>query len=543
MMQKLIANRRNQDKDEANRAGRGGRAAPARFTANALQRLRQCNRGNVAMIFGLALLPILAAAGSAVDITRALQVKARLNSALDAAGLAAGKKLDASNAVITQTAQDYFNANYPAAALGVPGTLSVTITPTAVKLNVTAAVDTTIMRIVGFNQLNVSSSNEISRAVTGLEVALALDNTGSMAGTKLANLKSASHDLIDILFGNETMPAHLKVSLVPFAAGVNVGPLFNPAWLDMAGQSSIHGENFNFTAGQTLWTLYNNITNRNWNGCVMERPNGLDEQDVPPTPGSPDTYFVPWFAPDEPNGSSPSYSNSYLPDGSFPSGTSAAAKQRSTVKYPSTGVAISSSVSASRGPDYNCQGTRIITPLTNDRQLLENEIDAMTAAHLTHIPIGLAWAWRTLSPGAPYMQGDLYTKKDTIKALVLMTDGENTISAASNHNLSTFTGYGYLSQAAAHYGDASINTQSEAQAELDKKTARLCNSIKAANSDPSNPIRVYTIAFQVSDPATLAMLKTCASSPSQFFASSSAAALATAFKTIASELTQLRISK
>lgn len=499
------------------------------FPANKLSRLLFNKQGNVAIIFALALLPTLAAIGAAVDITRALQVKARLNSALDAAGLAAGKKIDASDAVIIETANAYFQANYPADALGVPGALSVNITDDKIQLSVTANVETTIMKIMGFNDIDVSSTNEISREVTGLEIALALDNTGSMAGTKLANLKAASHELINILFGDDNSPLHLKMSLVPFAAGVNVGPLFDPVWLDMAGASSIHGENFAFPAGTNLWTLYNNthLINRDWNGCVMERPNGLDEVDTPPTASNPDTFFVPWLAPDEPNGSSPTYPNSYLSDGTFPSGTSAATKQRSTVKYTNASVS-----STSKGPNYGCKDTQPITPLTNDRLLLESKVDAMVAADLTHIPIGLAWGWRTLSPEAPYTEGELYSAQDNIKAMVLMTDGDNTISAASNHNLSSFTGYGYLSKA--RLGTTNAST---AETRLDQKTARLCTNVKNAG------IRLYTIAFQVSNSTTLDLLRNCASSPENFFASSSGAALSDAFRVIATELASLRLSR
>lgn len=130
----------------------------------------------------------------------------------------------------------------------------------------------------------------------------------------------------------------------------------------------------------------------------MERPGGLDEVDTPPTAGSPDTFFVPWFAPDEPN--SPSgYPNNYLSDGAFPSGTSAATKQKSTAKYPGSSVS-----STTKAAGYNCKDTEPITPLTNDRALLEDKIDAMVAAYLTHIPMGLAWGWWTLSPGAPYTE-------------------------------------------------------------------------------------------------------------------------------------------
>lgn len=523
MTEHLTSDQRSAHVNEVSSAGLvSGRKIGLNFIANALSGIFANRRGNVAVIFALALLPILAAIGSAVDITRALQVKARLDSALDAAGLAAGKKIDADDATIIATANAYFQANYPADALGVPGELTVNITENAITLNVTARVETTIMKFAGFDEINVNSTNEISRAITGLEIALALDNTGSMSGTKLANLKTASHELIDILFGAENFPLHLKASLVPFAAGVNVGPDFNPAWLDTTGASSIHSENF--TAGTNLWTLYDNITNRDWNGCVVERPGGFDELDTPPVAGNPDTLFVPWFAPDEPNGSSPSYPNSYLSDGVSGSAT---VRQMSTVKYPGSSVS-----STSKGPDYNCRNTRPITPLTNDRLLLESRIDEMQASYITHIPIGLAWAWRTLSPGAPYTEGSLYSDEDTIKALVLMTDGENTISGNSTHNRSTFSGYGFLAKA--RLGTTSAST---AVNRLDEKTARLCANVKAAG------IRLYTIAFQVSDTTTLNLLRNCASTPEQFFPSSDAEALSTAFKTIAAELASLRISK
>lgn len=517
----------------------GGSFSPRSFFSS--------RRGNVAIIFALSLLPMLAAVGAAVDITRALQVKARLSSALDAAGLAAGRKIDSSDAVIIETAKAYFKANYPADALGVPGALDVDITDNQISLRVEASVDTAVMNLFGFDTIDVGAETDINRAITGLEIALALDNTGSMSGTKLANLKTASHNLIDLLFGDDPSPAHLKMSIVPFAAGVKVKPFdgvsgFSPDWMDMAGNSSIHtgtAGDFAFTAGQTIWTLYTNITNRDWLGCLMERPKRasgehLDELDTPPSSFDPDTMFVPWFAPDEPNGSSPTYANSYLSDGSFSRGTSAATKQRSTVKYPAAGVAISDSTSSSIGPDYNCKDMQSILPLTNNKALLEAKIDAMTAAYLTHIPIGLAWGWRTLSPQAPYTEGLPYTDEDNIKALVLMTDGENTFSGTSDHNKSTFTGYGFLAKQRLGTG---IDTRSEGEAELDAKTIRLCNNIKAAG------IRLYTIAFQVSGASTLTMLRNCASTPEQFFDSDDGAALELAFRTIGTELASLRISK
>ena len=45
---------------------------------------------------------------------------------------------------------------------------------------------------------------------------------------------------------------------------------------------------------------------------------------------------------------------------------------------------------------------RQIVPMTHDRGKIEDGIDAMTADGNTVIPEGLAWGWRTLSPGEPF---------------------------------------------------------------------------------------------------------------------------------------------
>src|SRR5262249_18472465 len=55
-------------------------------------------------------------------------------------------------------------------------------------------------------------------------VALVIDQTGSMAGSKIANLKLAAKDLIDIVvWDNQTDDYYAKVAIVPYAAGINVG--------------------------------------------------------------------------------------------------------------------------------------------------------------------------------------------------------------------------------------------------------------------------------------------------------------------------------
>ncbi len=69
-------------------------------------------------------------------------------------------------------------------------------------------------------------------------IALVLDNTGSMRGTKLANLKAAATDLVNSLF-KEVDPAKRtpQMAVVPFSMTVNVGPANAGRELDRQGRA------------------------------------------------------------------------------------------------------------------------------------------------------------------------------------------------------------------------------------------------------------------------------------------------------------------
>jgi hypothetical protein len=55
-------------------------------------------------------------------------------------------------------------------------------------------------------------------------------------------------------------------------------------------------------------------------------------------------------------------------------------------------------------------------------------------------------------------------------------------------------------------------------------------------------VKIYTIAFQVSDQATLGMLSACASDPSMAYQSGNNQALLDAFTAIGESITSLRVS-
>ena len=102
--------------------------------------------------------------------------------------------------------------------------LAVSNTATQVDVTVTVTVPMTFMQVLNTQSVDVTVSSTAVRPQGKLEVALVLDQTGSMAGQKIANLKLAAKDLIDIVvWNNQTDDYYSKVAIVPYAAGVNVG--------------------------------------------------------------------------------------------------------------------------------------------------------------------------------------------------------------------------------------------------------------------------------------------------------------------------------
>ena len=128
---------------------------PSLWPGELLARFAADRQGVVAIFFVLALVPIMAAGGAAIDLSRAYIVKQRLGIALDAAGLAVGSSNGLSDEDLNQLMVDYFNANYPAAEIGVTATPTLTIDGGEITLTATADVATTLMRIAQVDKITV----------------------------------------------------------------------------------------------------------------------------------------------------------------------------------------------------------------------------------------------------------------------------------------------------------------------------------------------------------------------------------------------------
>lgn len=456
------------------------------------RRLIACDRGSVMVTMGVSAVMLIGAVGTAVDIGRLQVAQSKLQTALDAAGLAAGSMLTTTN--LNDEVRKYLEANFAGESLDAT-LVNFTATPNAddtiIELSATATLPATFMKLFGHDIMTVSAATEITRQTTGMEVALVLDVTGSMCQpcSKIDSLKVAAHDLLDILFGSQDTVDDLWVGIVPFSQAVNTGTSRTP-WRNAAQFATLNY----FFAGHT------------WSGCFEERygPNNRDVTDDPPAVETFKTYFAP--------DTSSSGVNNWR--GSLGQNLVNAANNIWANAY--------------------CPDT-VVTPLTNQKSTLGAGIDALKAGGNTHINVGAVWGWRMLSPrwrgvwggtmDANQLPLDYHSDKSQ-KAAIIMTDGVNTMSS------SIYTAYGLLSA-----GNLGTTSSSTAVTKLNNKTSQVCNSMKA------NGIIIYTILFEENSSTAINLMKNCASQVDYFFQSATEDELKTAFHTIGDSLSKLRVSK
>jgi Flp pilus assembly protein TadG len=303
-----------------------------------LRGFARCRGGNVAMMFGLLLIPLAGALGAAIDYSRANSIKSAMQAAVDATALLLSKEASSLNAnQLARKANEYFQAQ-----LGRPEARNIKVIPVysgkqggESTLNVEAVgmVDTSFMRLLGVSQIRIDANSEVSWGIRKLEVVLALDNTGSMAQYgKIEALKVAAHQFVATVSGATRNQREVKVGIVPFDTRVNVGtsdqslPWFD--WNILAGSSGGSGGG----------------GGGGWNGCVTDRTQDHDVLATKPK------------------------------------------KANTATLYPAVA---------------GCNLASILS-LTNNWSAVDAKIDEMKASGNTNTTIGFSWAWNMLMPGAPF---------------------------------------------------------------------------------------------------------------------------------------------
>lgn len=518
-----------------------------------LKRFRDNQSGNFSLMFALALVPLFGAVGAAIDYSRVSDVRARLAEALDAGVLAVGAQPTMTDAKAFKIVNDWIIANLgdeydgdwqlDSVKLSENGTIAATAS---------GKVDLTMARLLGINEMSISATSEAIRSLGKVEVVLVLDNTGSMRGTKLTRLKAAAKSLVNSLVKATTDPEDLKIALVPFSQTVNVGSQYkNAAWIDKNAKSSVHDDIFTKDNGSTYsgtnrLDLFNTMK-INWAGCVESRPYPYDVTEAPPSSATPDTLYVPYFAPDEPDASagggrgrgssynSSNYNNNYLQDDRSDRNKNWLAKQGNPNKYkPFTKSGQTPHFGYQYGPNSGCEMEPLQRLTTKSDDILD-AIDDMVAIGNTHINVGLQWGWHVLSPNAPFGDGVAYDDADWTKVVVLLTDGNNENATGNEENESYYSGYGYSWQN--RFGTTSNRSSTRTKA-LDDRLDELCDNMKAENVG----IVIYTVRVEVRNGSS-DVLEGCASEPDNFKEVANVSDLEETFTNIGGSIQKLRLSK
>lgn len=520
-----------------------------------LRRLCSDRRGVVAMITALAVIPIFAAIGIAVDGGRGYMLRSKLSYAVDAAGLAGGRSFETN--LREEDVVMFFEANFPPGYMGSVlegGEPDVTFDETAntITIEATATIPTHLMNVAGVEEITVSARTVIQRHLPGMELALVMDNTGSMrGGGKIGAMKDAATALINILYGERETVDNFWVGLVPYSATVNIGDT-RTSWL--TGYDS------------------NDYLPSSWKGCVEARSYPNDSTDALPevegwTPFLWSSTLQLFGNPYHDSGAGsydendPDTWGEYLyGDNNWdPDGPLSDLKEDNNDQNDGT------------GPNLGCGPA--ITPLIASKSAVTAAIDEMLPWHRggTMANLGLAWGWRVLSPQWQGRWGGAtpnelpydYTEPNMTKAVILLTDGENQwydwpgrtweesgethYSGLPGNNQypgsyddefkddwpgADYTAYGRLSEAR-----LGTTSNSAARTEINTRMLELCTSMKTAG------IIIYTITFQLSNTTTQQLYRDCATTEDFYFNSPTNSDLQQVFVQIADELSALRIAE
>ena len=195
-----------------------------------LAAFRREESGAVAIIFALTTIVVLSLVGGAIDYGRAVHARYQIQEAVDSAVLAAARVWQTENDI--NLAQEkglmHYNNNKPLTFSSQVSKFTPDFTANTISMEAEGVVPTPFLSLVRYEGYTVGAHAQArldvgQNAGQSVEVALMLDVTGSMAGSKIEDLKLASKDFINIVVWQDQSEYTSKVALVPFAEVVNLG--------------------------------------------------------------------------------------------------------------------------------------------------------------------------------------------------------------------------------------------------------------------------------------------------------------------------------
>lgn len=440
-------------------------------------------RAATAAMFAIMLPVLVGSVGMAVDISRAYLVQARLSHALDAAALAAAASASNYDDILSKL-QQFFDANYPPEKIGVTYNLHLEVNGDDISASADADYNTTFLRVLGIDSITVGAATTVQRQIKGIEVAMVLDVTGSMASNNnIGALRDATSRFLEIMYAraadgtpSETRTPFVKVGIVPFATSVNVGPYGLGADEDGNYYDTPFVSNPNHLAFEP-YANYSTSSTRylGWRGCVLEDNYPLDSTD----------HEGPWRM------------------------------YRWCRNASDSPVCDKDSRNRPQHNPNNSCPRAYIQPLTNDLDKLDLTVSRLEANGNTLGNVGMVWGYRVISPEFPFTEGAPWDDTEWRKAVIIMTDGENT----QNY---TYSAYGPSS--------------SVSPSQMNTRFGEVCTELK------DKGVTVYTIVFTSGISSSVKNLfKACASTEDKYHYAPEQADLYEVFESIARELSNLHI--
>ncbi len=319
--------------------------------------------------------------------------------------------------------------------------------------------------------------------------------------SRIQAARTAATDLVNILFGDDASKELLQVGIVPWAGKVKV--MREGQTYDSTLTTSVAVTPFtNPISGAAKSVVYyaNNspvpllsAPEPTWTGCVFNRylNDGLATSNA-------DILLGPATLPDA---DWPAWQPIGFAGDPFPG----SGRCSMTIGY----------TECTPCPAYG------ITALNNTKQTV---LDAITALQnpngTTNMPAGLGWAWRVLKPEAPFTEAVADPDYELQRAIVLLTDGENTGGVGDAYK----TVFGL---------------DTAAGPDMNARARALAANIKA------DGVIIYVIQFANSGGALQQLLKDIASGPGApyYYYAPNGDVLQQVFREIANHLSELRLAK
>ncbi|PCD01603.1 pilus assembly protein TadG [Sphingomonas spermidinifaciens] len=549
-----------------------------------LARLARDTRANTIAIVAAAMIPLCGMIGGGFDLSRMYIVKTRLQHACDAGALAGRKSMGGgtwaqSSYMPRQMAERFFDANIQADAYG-SNTITRTFTENAGKVSGTASavLPMTLMRVLGKTSETLSVTCETEMRLPNTDVMFVLDTTGSMdqkarssdTMKKIDGLKLAVRCFYEIVARLDTVAncdggapsggtgsqVQIRFGFVPYSTNVNVGKLLPNAWMADEGMYNTRAElgnsgRFRYDllpvnlSGMKNGTGYNNsfdvqtgpnkgVTSTfrvNWTGCIEERQTAkttdyspipstaLDlDVDTAPTPGNPATQWKP-----------------ALPEITYLRQLRTSWTELSRDNVSSTDQTYYRYDQLRR---YYCPTEARLLQTWPDASAFDNYVSSLTPVGNTYHDIGMIWGARLMSPDGMYRAQNEFTPQggEIERHMIFMTDGD---AVSTNCDYNAYGIHFYDRRQTDDVGNWSNcmdgDSLSSLTSQINSRLEALCDVVKNKN------ITLWVVSFGGGNSEdTEDRLESCAS-PGRYFLANDSAALQRTFKSIADQISALRL--